>query len=69
MKEANYGKVDSTTVTGTTASGGGGAVPLTFRIKEYVVARHGELVASVEKDKRERLQAVANIRHYHPPLP
>jgi len=58
LREANFG-VDIT----------GGAVPLAFRMEEYVVARHGELVASVEKDERERLQAIANIRHYHPPLP
>ncbi len=36
----------------------GGAVPLAFRIEEYVTSRHNEVVASVEMDERERLEAV-----------
>ena len=41
----------------------GGAVPLAFRLEDYVTARHNEMVVSVEKDERERLTGIANLRH------
>ena len=40
----------------------GGAVPLAFRIEEYVNSRHDEVVASVEMDERERLESVAKTQ-------
>lgn len=46
LRRANYG--DDT----------GGAVPLAFRIDEYVSARHKEMVASIEKDETTRVQAI-----------
>ncbi|KAL7537056.1 hypothetical protein ACHAXR_010153 [Thalassiosira sp. AJA248-18] len=51
LRRANYGMET------------GGAVPLAFRIEEYVKSRHQEMVASVEKDERERLQAISTISH------
>lgn len=49
LRKANYGKET------------GGAIPLAFRIEEYLVARQKEMVDSVEKDERERLEAIAGI--------
>ena len=51
LRKANYGKET-----------GIGAIPLAFRIEEYLVARQKEMVTSVEKDERERLEAIAKIR-------
>ena len=51
LRKANYGKET-----------GIGAIPLAFRIEEYLLARQKEMVTSVEKDERERLEAIAKIR-------
>ncbi|KAL7475554.1 hypothetical protein ACHAW6_001465 [Cyclotella cf. meneghiniana] len=50
LKRANYGW-------------NGGAVPLAFRIQEYVDARHDEMVAMVHADETARLRAASKTQN------